>query len=285
MKPAAPPDHRMVSTFRLALVQMRVEAGRKEENLSRAERLVDQAAREGADVVLLPEALTLGWTDPSAHRAADEVPASETVNRFVEMARRRGLYLCAGLVEREGGRVFNAAVLIGPDGDLLLHHRKINELSIAHDCYALGDRLGVARTELGSVGLMVCADGFAKDQVIARTLGYMGADVILSPSAWAVPPDHDDERDPYGKIWLDNYCPVAGDFRIWIAGCSNVGWITSGPWTGRKCIGCSLLIDPDGRVALRGPYGVDAEAVLVAEIKLRPRPAQGDGWHRYWARG
>lgn len=56
----------------------------------------------------------------------------------------------------------------------------------------------------------------------------MGAQIILSPCAWAVPPDHDNVIEPYGQLWLDNYSPVARDFKMWIAGTSNVGVITGG---------------------------------------------------------
>ncbi|MBI2949026.1 MAG: carbon-nitrogen hydrolase family protein [Verrucomicrobia bacterium] len=268
--------------FKLALIQMIVRAGRKQENLSHAEELVRRAAADGAEVVLLPEALTLGWTDPSAKTEADKIPEGESCARLRKMAREAGVYVCAGLIERAGSEVFNAAVFIDPTGNVLLHHRKINELEIGHPVYALGDRLQVSRTSLGTIGLMICADGFAHGQVVSRTLGYMGADVILSPCAWAVPADHDDVKNPYGKIWLDNYGPVAKDFHVWIAGASNVGWIESGPWKGRKCIGCSLVIGPAGAPVLRGPYGVDAEAILHFEITPERRAAQGDGWARVW---
>ena len=80
--------------------------------------------------------------------------------------------------------MFNAAVIINPAGKVLLKHRKLNELFIGHEHYAQGDRLNVVDTEYGTFGLMICADGFAKDQVIARSLCYMDADVILSPCAW-----------------------------------------------------------------------------------------------------
>jgi predicted amidohydrolase len=186
------------------------------------------------------------------------------------------MFLCSGLTERAGSLVFNSAVLISPEGNLLLHHRKLNELEIAHDCYAQGDRLAVASTPLGTFGIMICADAFAPGQVVSRTLGLMGAEMIFSPCAWAVPADHDNTRDPYGQLWLDNYCPVARDFRIWIAGCSNVGPLTAGPWKGRNCIGCSLVIGPDGKQKLMGPYGPQAEAILSIEIQLEPRPARGE---------
>ena len=94
----------------------------------------------------------------------------------------------------------------------------------------------------------------------------MGADLILSPCAWAVPADHDNRKEPYGQLWRDNYGPVARDFRLWIAGASNVGWITAGPWQGRKCIGCSLVVDPSGKPVLEGPYGPDAETILNVDI-------------------
>lgn len=271
------------ASFRLALVQMRVDGGRKEENLARAEERIAEAARGGAQVVLLPEALTLGWTHPSAAHEAEPIPEGEPRRRLRECARRHAVHVCAGLVEKAGGKVFNAAVLIGPTGELLLHHRKVNELEIGHDCYALGDRLQVAATPLGTFGLMICADAFARGQVIARSLALMGADMILSPCAWAVPADHDNLRESYGQLWRDNYGPVARDFSVWIAGASNVGWITGGPWTGRKCIGCSLLVGPDGQQVLMGPYGAEADVILYADVKLTPRPAQGDGWNQHWA--
>ena len=110
----------------------------------------------------------------------------------------------------------------------------------------------------------------------------MGADTILSPCAWAVPAGHDNTLEPYGQLWQDNYGPVARDFQLWIAGCSNVGPIASGAWAGRKCIGSSILVGPDGGVALQAPYGQDAEALLIGEIELQSRPARGVGWSKLW---
>lgn len=268
--------------FKLALLQMLVEPGHARANLDRALHLAKAAARAGAQVVLLPEALPFGWTDPSGPREAVPIAGGWIAEELCSAAREHALWLCAGLVEREHEQVYNAAVLIDPRGRIVLHHRKLNELGIAHDCYALGDRLGVADTPFGRIGLMVCADAFAHGQVIARTLGYMGAQTILSPCAWAVPADHDPAREPYGQLWLDNYGPVARDFSLWIAGCSNVGPIRSGPWAGRNCIGCSLVVGPDGSKRLQGPYGEEAEQILEIEIVPAARPAQGTGWDELW---
>lgn len=252
--------------FKLALLQMRVDGGAKAANLARAERMLAEAAAAGAQVALLPETMDLGWTHGSARQDADLIPDGETCTRLRAAAERHGLHICAGLVERSGARLYNAAVFIGPRGDVLLHHRKINELDFAHDLYAQGDRLGVAETPFGTFGLMICADAFACGQVVSRTLALMGAGVILSPCAWAVPADYDHVRTPYGQLWLDHYGAVARDANIWVAGCSNVGLITDGPWSGRQCIGSSLVIAPGGQPALRGPSGSDAEALLLIEV-------------------
>lgn len=273
-----------MKAFNLAVIQMPVVDGDKAGNLARAARLVGEAAATGAEVAMLPEMLDVGWTHGTCREAAEPIPNGAACRLLREAARRHGLFVCAGLGERAGAQVFNAAVLIDPRGEVILHHRKLNELEIAQPYYAQGDRLGVAHTPLGTFGVMICADAFARGQVVSRTLGLMGAQVILSPSAWAVPAEHDQQLEPYGQLWLDHYCPVARDFRLWIIGVSNVGRITDGPWRGRRCIGCSLVVGPDGDPVLRGPYGETAEAVLVVAITPVPRPARGDGWEAVWQR-
>lgn len=252
--------------FKLAMIQMLVHPGEKQRNLEHARELIIKAAEAGAQVMLLPEAMPLGWTHSSARKNAETIPDGATCWMLRELAQEYQVYICSGLIERDDEGTYNAAVLMGPGGNILVHHRKLNELDIAHDLYARGDRLNVARTPLGAFGVMICADAFVRGQVISRTLAVMGAQMILSPCAWAVDADHDNVREPYGQLWLDNYQPVAREFGLWIAGTSNVGSITDGPWNGRKCIGCSLLIDPRGQTVVQGPYGDAAEAILYADI-------------------
>jgi len=245
---------------------MLVQPGEKQANLARAESWIAKAAGRGADIVVLPEALTLGWTHPSARQLADEIPDGESCMRLSQAARAHRLSVCAGIVERAGEKLFNAAVLLDPEGRLLIHHRKIHELDFARELYSCGDRLTVTGNSAGRIGVMICADGFAPGQSISRTLGLMGARIILSPCAWAVPADHDNLLEPYGQLWLDNYGPVAREFGMTIVGVSNVGPITAGPWQGRRCIGNSLVVGPEGVELARGPYGERAEELLVVEL-------------------
>jgi len=267
-----------VKEFKLALVQMYVEPGELQRNLSHASDLIREAATGGADIALLPEILDLGWTHPSAKKLAGTIPGGYAFESLTAAAKRNNIWLCCGITERSGELVYNSAVIINNKGELVIRHRKLNELDIAHDVYAQGDRLNVCTTPWGTIGLMICADGTAKDHVLARSLCYMGADVILSPSSWAVPHDHDNQKDPYGKTWRDAYIPVAREFSVWIASASNVGPVTEGLWKNWNCIGCSLIIGPDGKEELMGPYGAHAEKIMYYDIKPLPRPARGTGW-------
>jgi predicted amidohydrolase len=259
--------------FFLAMAQTLVEGGRPAANLDRAISAIRRAADLGCRIVVLPECLDLGWTDPSARELGQPIPGPH-FDRLAEAARESSIFVAAGLVERAGRRLFNAAVLIGPTGELLLHHRKINELDIALDLYSIGDRLGVVETELGTFGMAICADNFSDSLAVGHLLARMGAQVILSPSVWAVDADHDNVRDPYGQLWLDAYTELARLYDVTVVGVSNVGRITGGPWQGRRCIGCSLSVGPTGVLA-RGPYGEMAEAVTV--VKIEPRRPVGRG--------
>jgi len=271
-----------MDSFKLAMAQMLVVGGEPEKNLARAGEMIARSAQAGAALALLPECVDFGWNHPSGKERAGSIPDGETCRFLCDAARRHRLYVCSGLVERQGDMLYNSAVLINPQGEIILHHRKLNEILPGLATYAQGDRLGVAHTPLGTLGLMICGDGFAEGQVIGRTLGYMGADVIFSPAAFAVPPHWDNAKTPCHEEWRPHLAPVARDFELWIATVSNVGSFPH-PTDGElPCIGCSLVYDPDGEQALCGPYGRDAEELLFIDITPRPRPARGCGWPGLW---
>ena len=256
------------------MAQILVEGGTPDANLERAVRRIREAAERECRVVVLPECLNLGWTHPSARKLAEPIPGAHA-DRLCEAAREHDIYVTAGLVERDGEKLFNAAVLIVPDGKILIKYRKINELSIAHDLYSVGDRLGIAETELGTIGLNICADNFGNSLAISHVLARMGAQVILSPCAWAVDADHDNQKEPYGSLWRNSYSELTKLYDLTVIGVSNVGWITGGPWEGRKCIGCSLAMGPGAEILAEGPYGNAADELVVIEVDPRPIISQG----------
>src|SRR5436305_13182892 len=113
--------------YRVGMAQTLVEGGRPTANLGRAADAVREAAAAGCRLVVLPECLDLGWTGPSARELARPIPGPHA-DVLTRAAREGRVYVAAGLVERAGGRLYNAALLIDPGGRVLLHHRKVNEL-------------------------------------------------------------------------------------------------------------------------------------------------------------
>ena len=246
--------------------QMLVEGGEPERNLERAAGMIAEASRQGCQVVVLPECLTFGWTHPAARKGAPPIPGAHS-DALAAVARGAGLWVAAGLVERDGDCLYNTAILLSPESEIVLKHRKVNELKLAHDLYTLGTSVACADTPLGRVGLLVCADNFPDSLDLGRALGRMGCRLILSPCAWAVPGNHDNAAEPYGALWLGSYSTLTRDFPLTVVGVSNVGEVDAGPWQGRKCIGCSLAMGAGGVILAQGPYGSDAEALEVIEVE------------------
>ena len=261
-------------SYRLGMAQMLVEGGRPEANLARGVARIAEAAEKGCRLVVLPECMDLAWTHSSAEQLAQPIPGLHS-DQLAEAAHNNRIFVVAGLVERAGDRTYNSAVLIDPEGEIRLLHRKINVLDIAQHLYSIGDRLGVAETELGTLGINICADNFGDSLAIGYVLARMGAQVILSPSAWAVDADHDNAADPYGELWRTTFSQLAALYDVTVVGVSNVGWLTDGPWKGRKAIGCSLAVGPGGEILAEGPYGHDAEALVIIKVEPQPPIARG----------
>lgn len=250
---------------RIALGQIEVRWGDPAANLNRALEAVDEARRRSADIVVLPECLDLGWLAPEAATQAEPIGGQRTA-ALKEAARSGCIYVAAGLTERAGDRVYNTAVLIDPDGTVVLVHRKINELREGQQLYTRGASLATAPTPWGLAGIPICADNFMESRALGEALGWMGVRWLFSPCAWAVPPDDGQSQDDYLVFWLEPYQHLSKAHNMTVAAVSSVGTIRGGAWDGWHCIGSSVVMGPDGREAGRAPYGRDAAALVLVDI-------------------
>lgn len=262
------------SKFKLAMGQMLVEGGEAKANLNRATRMIENAAEKGCSVIVLPECIDLGWANPVACDLAQPIPGPSS-DILCQAARDSKIHVVAGLTERADERIYDTALLISPGGQILVKHRKINLLTDVEGMYSVGDRLAVAATSLGTIGVDICADNFPDSLALGHALARMGAQILLSPCSWAVKAEHDNKEDPYGSLWMGSYTTLAKLYDITIVGVSNVGWINAGAWKGRKCIGCSLAVAPQGQVLAQGPYGEAAESLVTVPIEPLRRPSRG----------
>ena len=257
-----------MQTLKVGIGQMRVIGGAPEVNLENAVGFVREAAKNVCDIVVLPEAMDFGWTNSTAKTGAQPIPGPYST-MLTDAARQHQIHVVTGLTEKAGDRIYNAAVLIAPDGEILHKHRKLNILDIAQDLYTPGRSLAVTETALGRIGLNICADNWANMQPIGYSLALMGADIILSPSSWAVPPDYDNANEPYGSEWIDAYSAIAKAHGVPVIGVSNTGTIVDGPWANWRVIGSSLVVASDGQVQKQFDYTATDQQLYVIDVALK----------------
>src|SRR5207245_1979345 len=117
-----PPTPRKV---RLATIHFQPRGGKTpEDNCRLYAPLIAEAARQKADLVVLGETLTYYGLGKTFAEVAEPIPGTSTAY-FGQLAKEHNLYIVAGLVERAEHLIYNAAVLIGPDGQLVGKYRKV----------------------------------------------------------------------------------------------------------------------------------------------------------------
>ena len=259
--------------IKIGMGQLLVEGGEPERNLKRAVEMINHAASQRCDIVLLPECLDLGWTHPSAKTEAQPIPGGRS-DILCDQARKHGIYICAGLTEKDKDKVYNAAVLINPAGEIILKYRKINLLVVEQEYYAVGQFLQAVDTPLGMIGVNICADNYKDGLVVGHALARMGPEIILSPSSWTVDYSFIETDDPYGEKWIRPYFTLAKFYNLVIVGTTSVGVIVGGPYEGKKSVGCSLAVGPEGIIA-RGRYNEFAGELITAEFNVPKREDKG----------
>jgi predicted amidohydrolase len=255
-----------MDSVKIALGQMYVEPGNSKRNLDKAVEMIRKAARKECQIIVLPECLDLGWTYPESKTSSETIPGPHTDLLSVE-AKNHRMYIAAGLAEKCEDELFNSAVLINPNGEIILKHRKINELPHAAQLYSKGQSLQTVSTPLGNIGLTICADNWPDSLQLGHAMGKMGTDILLSPSAWAVKPGHDNSKEPYGEEWKEAYTELALTNKMSVVGVSNVGPVAGGLWNEWNCIGCSLAVDHNGKVLVQGTY--NKEEMLFITLNRR----------------
>ena len=234
-----------------------------ERNRREAERLVREAAGDGADLVVLPEKWTcLG--PPEAVAAAAEPLDGPALTWAAELARELGVDLVAGsIVERIPGRPkgANTSVHFGPDGERRAVYRKVHLFDVEvegrvyreSDGEEPGDAVVVSALADGTrLGLSVCYD--VRFPELYRALAVGGARVIAVPSAFTLPTTR--------AHWEILVRARAIEEQCFVVAANQTG---EHPGLGASG-GCSLIVDPWGEVLARG--GEEGAGVVAAELDL-----------------
>ena len=245
----------------IACVQMEPHVGEKHENVLRAIRHIETAAQNGASLVVLPELANSGYVFEDRDEAfslAEALPHGESAQRFGEAAQRLGVYIVTGIAERDGTKLYNSALFVGPRGPVGVYRK----LHLWHDekrFFEAGD-LGVPvfDTPLGRVAVAICYDGWFPE--VWRLAAMQGADLVCVPTNWVPMPSQPNNRPAMATTLA---MAAAHSNGVVIACADRVGVERGQPF-----IGQSLIVGGDGW-PLAGPASADREEILYAAIDPR----------------
>jgi predicted amidohydrolase len=248
------------SAYLIGAVQMTSTADRAR-NLDTALRLVNEAADLGAKLVGLPE--NFAYMGPEDGRLATaETLEGPTLGAFRELARRRDIFVLAGSIAEkvdEPRKTANTSVLIGDDGSIVAAYRKIHLFDVnipdgaryaESEVVAPGDKVMVAPTPLGRIGLTVCYD--LRFPELYRKLSSLGAEILCIPSAFTLFTGKDHWEVLVRARAVENLAYVLAP--------AQVGRHSSS----RQTFGNAMVVDPWGVVLARCP---DGEGVCVAPFR------------------
>lgn len=211
------------ASLRLAAVQMASANGRLAENLVRAAYWTEQAALQGAGLVLLPELFSTGFElNANAWRSAE--PQGGPTERWLShTAHRHGFHIGGSYLERRGDDFFNTFALAGPGG-IVGRVRKRHPCSVEAYVFKGGDDAHVIPTPIGRIGVTICYDGSLRE-VWDRLLAD-APDLVLMPMSAPSPV----ETLLYGRRRVDGFHASFRDGATQAAGLIGVPCAISNKW-------------------------------------------------------
>lgn len=253
VRPCDPPTSRKV---KIGTVYLRPKNSTPQRNLELFCEKIDEAGRLGLDIVCLSEAITIVGTQKTVVDCAEPIPGPAT-ERLGQAAKQNRLWVVAGLTERDGGRVFNTAVLLNREGKVAGKYRKIHlPREEWHKGIEPAGEYPVFQTEFGTVAIQICYDWFFPE--LATIYGLQGAEVVFAPTWGTTFPDRDGN--------------VEGETVFRVRARDNGFYLVPSVYDGN-----SMVINPMGKILATS---AGREGVFWSEVDLNQREPLW--WVGYW---
>lgn len=253
--------------FRVAAIQM-ASGPSVSANLEEAARLIEDAASQGAELVVLPEYFCIMGMKDTDKLAVREYPGDGQIQKFLsETAKRLGIWLVGGsvpLASSEPDKVYNSCLVYANNGEQVARYDKIHlfGLQLGHENYAeektikAGDKVVTVDSPFGRIGLSICYD--LRFPELFRLMNNV--DIILAPAAFTA---------ITGKAhWEVLVRARAVENMAYVIAPGQGGYHVNG----RETNGDSMIVDPWGVVMARLPRGSGAVVATIDpeyQISLR----------------
>jgi len=266
--------------FKVAVVQAAPVIFDRERTIKKVDSLVAEAARQGARLVLFPEAFVSAYPrglDFGARVGSRSDAGREQFRRYWESsidvpgpavdalgrtARKSRIYLVIGVIERDRGTLYCTVLFFAPDGACLGKHRKIMPTASERLVWGFGDgsTMPVFDTPLGKLGAVICWENYLP--LMRAAMYAKGIELYCAPTA--------DPRDS----WIASMRHIAVEGRCFVLSCNQFNRRRDFPSDYGSALGNdpdtvvtrggSCIVDPFGNF-LAGP-NTEGEVILTAEI-------------------
>jgi predicted amidohydrolase len=243
----------MRDKVKIAAVQTNPRIMAKKENLDEMLLQTENAARNGADLIVFPECAVTGYVFASREEA---IPFMETVpgpstDKMAAYCKKFGVHVIFGLLEADGDKCFNTAVLISPQS-LVGKYRKNHLPFLGVDRFLDSGNIPfqVYSTAVGNIGMHICYDCTFPES--ARVMALKGADILVLPTNW-----------PEGREKICKYVINARAYenRVHFAAVDRVG-----VERGTRFLGNSKIVNASGDTLVEASS--DKEETIYAEVSL-----------------
>lgn len=254
-------------------------SGHYEENMAKADHYIEEAAKQGASLLLLPELFENLYfcqvEDYQKFDLAEPFKTSKTLAHFQEMAKKYHIVLPISFFEKEGPSYFNSLAMIDSDGKILGKYRKSHIPT--GECYEEkfyfnpGDTgFMVFKTSVGNIGIGICWDQWFPET--ARILALKGAQILMFPSAIGSEPVLPRDSQPH---WENTMRGHAAANLIPLMACNRVGLEKAGK-SEMTFFGSSFACNHHGELLHR--MGKQEEGILVESFDFAISDEERRNW-------
>jgi N-carbamoylputrescine amidase len=264
--------------LKVAAIQMTSRLGLVEENIGHATPMIEDAARQGAKLIVLPEMCMTGYTITKQVWDMAEPTGGPIEQWLTATSKRMGIYLGAGLVGCEGEDFYNTYLLADPQGKVA---GRVRKTQTEYNFFKAGDTAShVIDTDIGRIGVGICADNHVV--FMPKLMEEKSVDILLMPHAWPTPyrtsrliseqdiKEQNDNAHEYALL-LSKILGVPVVFA------NQTGPIEGGRWPGIlgraltaehfRYPGLSAIVDSDRSIRARSGHD---EGVIVADVAMDP---------------